>query len=100
MICFTMDFSKFWKSLTAFTSLLNVGSLRCRTPRTRFAGNEVGVSGQYTDSHNRGMHFQMQTPTSLLTRKARGVPHHPVSTWHSVFCSFYDSLKFESIGGN
>jgi hypothetical protein len=99
MICFTVDLSKFWKPLTAFTSLLNMGSLRRRTPRTRFAGNEVGVSGQCTDPPTRGVHFQ-QTLTSFLTRKARGVPHHPVSTWHSVFCPFYDSLKFESIGGN
>lgn len=50
-------------------------SLPCRTPRSAFAINDVGVSVCYTDPPNRGVLSHLQTYTSFLAGKARGVLH-------------------------
>jgi hypothetical protein len=46
--------AKSWKVIRAFVWLLNLGSLRGRTPRTKFAINEEGVYVCHTDPPNRG----------------------------------------------
>jgi hypothetical protein len=61
------------------------GALRFRTPRTHFAINEKGVHGHRTDPPIRGVLFHMQTLSSFIARKARGVLHHTARTFQNSF---------------
>jgi hypothetical protein len=48
-------------------------SLWCRTPHSKFVVNEVGVNNQRTAPPNRGVHVSLLTLTSFAASKARGV---------------------------
>jgi hypothetical protein len=73
------------KVIKVLTSPLDVGSLRCRTPRATFAGNEVYVDVCHTDPPIRGVQFHAQTSSSFSASKARGVQR----TRHSIFCALF-----------
>jgi hypothetical protein len=57
-------------------------SLRCRTPRTKFAIYEKGVCVRHTDPPIRGVLVQAQMYTSFTTSKARGVLHTLATPLH------------------
>jgi hypothetical protein len=70
------------KNLVSFIHLL---SLRCRTPRSSFAGNKIYVDACNTDPFIRGVQFLPLTLTSFRTSKARGVLHHAARPALTIF---------------
>jgi hypothetical protein len=59
--------------------LLEVCSLRCRTPRTLFVINEDRINSLDTDPPIRGVQFHLQTLSSFLASKVQGVLYHLAS---------------------
>jgi hypothetical protein len=68
-------------------------SLRGRTPRSAFAKSKVSVCTWKSTPLIGGSVYRTLTFSSFPTRKARGVLHHLVPRWHSVFDLFYNSTQ-------
>lgn len=62
-----------------------ISESQSRTPRSALAINEVSVDVCRTDPPNRGVLFHLQTLTSFISSKARGVLTHLESTFQNSF---------------
>lgn len=77
-------FSESQKVLKVITLLLGLGSLGCRTPHSAVVINEVNVCRWNCTPLIGGSVRQMQTLTSFMANKARGVLHHPARTFRTL----------------